>query len=313
VNNKLLNEDLNVFIVTARKSSFVAAAQELGVSPAYVTKRIKILEAELGVKLFHRTTRRVTVSEEGERVYRWAERILDTVDQLYDDVSATRRMPRGQLRICSSFGFGRNIAAPAIARMVRSYPALQVRFEVFDRLVDIASEGFDMDIRVGDEIAPHLVARRLASNHRLLCASPDYLARRGTPQNLAELANHDCLVIKERDHPFGLWKLRNGSDEETVKVTGPLSANNGEIALRWAMEGCGIVLRSFWDARSYLEKGELVAVLQEWRQEANIWAVYPSRLTASARVRVCLKFMEDYFAERGIPGPAYKKQVSLPR
>lgn len=296
MNNPLSNEDLRVFAAVARKSSFAAAAEELGVSPAYVSKRIGILERSLGVRLFHRTTRRVVVSEDGERVYAWAQKILDNIEHLYDEVSATRRMPRGLLRICSSFGFGRTVVAPALARLVSTHPALQVRFEVFDRLVDIAAEGFDLDIRVGDDIAPHLTARRLASNFRVLCASPDYLARRGQPRSLAELSNHDCLAIKERDHPFGVWKLRNGSAEETVKVTGPLSSNNGEIVLQWAVDGAGIVLRSMWDAAPYLNSGELVRVLPEYRQDANVWAVYPPRLTGSAKVRVCVEFLSSYFA-----------------
>ncbi|WP_292937783.1 LysR substrate-binding domain-containing protein [Noviherbaspirillum sp.] len=298
MNNDLANEDLRVFVMVARKASFAGAAEELGMSPAYISKRIGILESVLGVRLFHRTTRRVVVSEDGERVYARAQTILENIDHLYDEVSATRRMPRGQLRICSSFGFGRNVVAPAIAQLIEVYPSLQVRFEVFDRLIDIASDGFDMDIRVGDDIAPHLIAKRLASNYRILCASPRYLARRGTPKTLHELSNHDCLVIKERDHPFGVWKLRSGADEQTVKVTGPLSSNHGEIVVRWAVEGAGIMLRSMWDAGRHIECGELVRILPEYQQEANIWAVYPQRLTGSAKIRVCVEFFQKYFAER---------------
>ena len=295
MNNTPGNEDLRVFTVVARKSSFAAAAEELGVSPAYVTKRVRILEDQLATKLLHRTTRRVTVTEEGERVYHWAQRILDDIDHLMQEVSATRQMPRGTLRISSSFGFGRNVVAPAISELVERYPLLQVRFEVFDRLVDVASEGFDLDVRVGDEIAPHLIARRLASNHRVLCAAPRYLATHGMPRALADLANHACLVIKERDHPFGVWKLRNGAEEQTVKVTGPLSTNNGEIAVGWAIDGRGIVLRSVWDVGPLLADGRLVRVLPDCRQDANVWAVYPSRLSSSAKVRVCVEFLEDYF------------------
>jgi len=298
VKNELLNEDLRVFIEVARRSSFSAAAEALGVSPAYISKRIQLLEAALSVRLFHRTTRRVVVSEDGERVYALAQRILDDIDHLYEEVSSTRRNPRGLLRVCSSFGFGRNVVAPAISQLVRQYPALQVRFEVFDRLVDVATEGFDLDIRVGDEIAPHHIARRLGANHRVLCAAPSYLARRGQPRTLAELASHDCLVIKERDHPFGVWKLRDGGEEQTVKVTGPLSSNNGEIVVRWAVDGHGIALRSTWDVGPLLASGALVQVLPDYRQDANIWAVYPSRLTTSAKIRVCVEFFEAYFRER---------------
>jgi LysR family transcriptional activator of dmlA len=157
-----------------------------------------------------------------------------------------------------------------------------VRFEVFD-----------LDIRIGDGIAPHLIARKLMANHRILCASPEYLKRHGTPRSLAELAGHNCLAIKERDLPFGVWSLRSGGGEETVKVTGSLSSNHGEIALQWAVEGAGIVLRSQWDAQPNLHSGELVQVLPQYTQSANVWAVYPQRLAGSAKVRVCVEFMEQ--------------------
>ncbi len=207
-------EDLRVFGAVVRKSSFVAAAQELGASPAYVSKRIRVLEQQLGVRLLHRTTRRVTLTDAGERAYRWSQRILDDIDQLLQEVGGTQAQPRGTLRVCSSFGFGRRQVAPAMADLVARQPDLQVRLELFDRLVDVAAEGFDLDVRVGDDIAPHLIARRLATNHRVLCASPQYLHRRGAPRGPDELQLHDCLVIKERDHPFGVWRLQCDGREQ---------------------------------------------------------------------------------------------------
>lgn len=296
MNNLPANEDLRVFLVIVRHSSFAAAAEELGTSTAYVSKRIRILEEVLGVRLLHRTTRRVVVTEDGERVFHWAQQVLDDVDQLLQEVSITKRTPRGPLRISSSFGFGRRVVAPMVSRMLARYPQLQVRLEVFDRLVDVAAEGFDLDVRIGDEIAPHLIARRLADNHRVLCAAPSYLARRGTPRSLRDLSNHDCLVTKERDHPFGIWKLRAKGVEQSVKVTGPLSSNNGEIVVQWTVNGGGITLRSLWDVEPLLREGKLVRVLPEWRQEANIWAVYPSRLDNSAKVRVGVEFLQEQFA-----------------
>ena len=281
--------------MVVRKASFAAAALELGASPAYVSKRIKLLEGELGVKLLHRTTRRVTVTPEGEQAFQWAQRILDDIDHLMQEIGAATGEPRGLLRVSSSFGFGRNVVAPAISQLVRQYPQLQVRLDVFDRLVDVAAEGLDLDVRIGDEIAPHLIARKLASNHRVLCAAPAYLQRRGTPRKLDELLGHDCLVIKERDHPFGVWRLRAGAEERSVKVTGALSTNNGEMAVQWALDGMGIVLRSIWDVRADLASGRLEQVLPEWRQEANIWAVYPTRMSRSAKVRVSVDFLQRYF------------------
>ena len=301
MNNPLENEDLRVFVTVVRKRSFVAAAEELGMSPAYVSKRIGVLEGVLGVRLFQRTTRRIAITEDGEQVYVRAQTILDNLDDLIDDVSERRREPSGRVRICSSFGFGRNLVAPAIARLVAAYPGLQIRFEVFDRLVDPVAEGFDLDVRVGDEIAPHLIARRLMDNRRILCAAPAYLAQHGTPKNLQDLTGHQCLPIKERDHPFGVWRLRGRNGEEVVKVSGALSTNHGEIALRWALDGAGIVLRSRWDAQPYLDSGRLVTVLPDYTQEANVWAVYPQRLAGSAKVRVCVEFLAQQLGTHGAP------------
>jgi LysR family transcriptional activator of dmlA len=235
----------------------------------------------------------VVITEDGERAYHWAQKILDDMDHLMEDISTKRQSPRGMLRVCSSFGFGQNIVGPALSQLVEKYPALQIRFEVFDRLVDVGAEGFDLDIRVGDDMAPHHIARQLAPNHRVLCAAPGYVQRHGLPTSLADLANHPCLIIKERDHPFGLWKLRNGPDEQTVKVRGPLSSNHGEIAVNWAVDGRGIVLRSLWDVGPLLQSGQLVQVLPQYTQEANLWAVFPARLETSAKVRVCVEWLQE--------------------
>jgi LysR family transcriptional regulator, transcriptional activator for dmlA len=303
VNSKLPNiEDLEVFVQVAQRSSFVAAAKDLGVSPAYVTKRVRMLETSLGATLFHRTTRRVVVSEDGERTYHWAQKVLDDVDHLVEEIGTKRQTPRGMIRICSSFGFGRRVVAPALSGLGAKYPGLQVRFEVFDRLVDVGAEGFDLDIRIGDEISPHHIAKRLGSNHRVLCASPAYLKKHGRPSTLAELAAHDCLIIRERDHPFGVWRLRSGNKEESVKVRGSLSSNNGEIVVRWAVDGSGIILRSVWDVGPLLKRGKLVRLLPEWTQEANVWAVYPTRLETSAKVRVCIDWLHAAINGPGVLG-----------
>lgn len=297
--NNLPNlEDLAVFVQVARRASFAAAASELGMSTAFISKRIRLLEQNLGVRLLHRTTRRVSVSEDGERVYHWALRILDSVQRMGDEVSALHREPSGQLRIASSLGLGRRFVAPALSELAARYPQLDIRLDVHDRLVDLVAEGVDLDIRVGNEIAANLIAKPLARNRRVLCAAPAYLERRGTPRSLAELTSHDCLVIKERDHPFGVWHLEGPSGEENVKVTGPLSSNHGEVVHQWCLDGRGILLRSWWDVHDSLADGRLVQVLPEYQQQADIWAVHASPLASSARVRVAVEFFRQYFAER---------------
>jgi LysR family transcriptional activator of dmlA len=298
VNNLPNLEDLAVFVQVAKRASFAAAASELGMSTAFISKRIRLLEQNLGVRLLHRTTRRVSVSEDGERVYHWALRILDSVQRMGDEVSALHREPSGQLRIASSLGLGRRFVAPALSELAARYPQLDIRLDVHDRLVDLVAEGVDLDIRVGNEIAANLIAKPLARNRRVLCAAPAYLERRGTPRSLAELTSHDCLVIKERDHPFGVWHLEGPSGEENVKVTGPLSSNHGEVVHQWCLDGRGILLRSWWDVHDSLADGRLVQVLPEYQQQADIWAVHAAPLASSARVRVAVEFFRQYFAER---------------
>jgi len=303
VNNLPNLDDLDIFLQVARRASFAAVAEARGMSAAFVSKRIRLLEADLGVRLLHRTTRRVTVSEEGERVYQWAQQIFEALQRMGDDLDAGQREPAGQLRIASSLGLGRRMVAPALSELAARYPRLDIRLDVHDRLVDLVAEGVDLDIRVGDQIAPNLIARRLARNWRVLCAAPGYLARRGTPKNLADLASHDCLVIKERDHPFGVWHLEGPAGEESVRVTGALSSNHGEVVHQWCLDGRGIVLRSWWDVHDSLADGRLVQVLEGYRQSADIWAVYTAPLAGSAKVRVAVEFFREYFADRfQIPG-----------
>lgn len=294
MNNLPLLNDLRVFMLVARRAGFAAAAEELGVSPAFVSKRVSLLEQTLNVVLLHRTTRRVTITEEGERIYEWAQRILQDVDEMMDELSDVRQVPQGTLRIISSFGFGRRVVAPALALQ---YPQLELRFDVQDRLVDLVNEGVDLDIRVGDDIAPNLIARQLAANHRVLCASPQFLARHPPPKQLSDLAALPCLVIKERDHPFGIWQLHSKEGQHAIKVTGPLSSNHGEIVHQWCLDGQGIALRSWWDVRENIASGHLVHVLPEFFQPANVWAVYVSRLATSAKIRTTVEFLRHYFQQ----------------
>ena len=292
-----LPEDLRVFLTVVRKGGFAAAAEELGLSPAYVSKRIQILETTLGSRLLHRTSRRVALTDDGERVQRWAVRILDDVQQLQDELSEAHTAPRGRLHLCSSFGFGRNHVAPAISLLAEQYPELEIRLDVFDRVVDIVHEGFDLEIHVGDDIAGQHIGRRLVTNNRVLCASPDYLKRRGVPETLQDLQQHDCLVLKERDNAFGIWQLQGPEGEASVRVSGPLSSNSGEIVLQWALDGRGVLLRSMWDVKPLLDQGRLVQVLADYRQSADVWAVYPTRLANSGKLRVCVEFLQAHLRQ----------------
>ena len=293
-------DDLRLFCVVARNRSFAETARELGVSKAVVSKRIALLEAAVGERLFHRTTRNVLLTAQGEIVHQWAQRIVEDVDLMGEAISREKAAPSGLLRICCSTGFGRSRLAPALSELARRFPQLEIQVELFDRPVDLVDEGFQLDIRIGQVREGNVIKRRIARNRRVLCASPAYLARCGTPQSLDELKAHRCIPIRERDQDFGRWELDGPDGPVAIKVSGPLSANNGEIVRQWAIDGHGIILRSTWDVSREIAAGVLVPVLPGYFQQADVWAVYPSRLSVSAKVRVCVEFLEDWFARSGM-------------
>jgi LysR family transcriptional activator of dmlA len=296
VNSLPLLDDLRVFCAVVRHKSFAAAARAQGLSNAAVSKRVALLEGTMGVRLLHRTTRTVALTEPGQVVHGWALRILEDVEQMADAVSSAGQAPSGLLRICTSSGFGRNRVSPALSALAQRYPALEIQLELLDRAVDVVGEDFHLDIRVGQAHEPHLISRRIATNARVLCAAPAYLDLHGMPATLAALAQHRCIVIRERHGDFGRWTLRGPRGEETVKVGGPLSASNGEVVHQWALDGHGIILRSSWDVGPALAAGTLVRVLPAYEQPADVWAIYPSRLSTSAKLRVCVEFLEAWLA-----------------
>ena len=201
-------DDLRLFCVVARNRSFAETSRELGVSKAVVSKRIALLESAVQEKLFHRTTRNVSLTAQGEIVHQWAQRILEDVDLMGEAISREKAAPSGLLRICSSTGFGRSRLAPALSALARQYPQLEIQVELFDRLVDLVEEGFQLDIRIGQVREGNVIKRRIARNRRVLCAAPAYLERFGMPQSLDNLKAHRCIPIRERDQDFGRWELK---------------------------------------------------------------------------------------------------------
>lgn len=280
--------ELRVFCAVGRCGSFVGAARDLGMSPAHVSKRIALLEQRLGITLFHRTTRRVAISDEGELVYRRARQVLDELDELTHAVAQVKAEPAGTLRISTSLRLGRNHVSHVLSALRERHPALDVWLELVDRRVDVIAEGFDVDVRVGPVGEPHLIAHRLAASDRILCAAPAYLARRGEPKSLADLAQHDCLLFREREQPFGTWRMEGPAGAESVKVTGPVGSNHSDIVHNWALDGHGVILLSVWDVAADVRAGRLVQVLPAWRQPADVWAVTASRSGSSPKVKACI-------------------------
>jgi len=292
--------DLEFFTQLVKQGSLAALARELGVTPPAITARLAQLEKRLGVRLLNRTTRRLSVTHEGEIYLATGARLLEELQELEQTVSSSRGTPKGLLRVNATFGFGRRHIAPAVVEFARRYPEVEVQLELTDRSVNLADKAFDIGIWFGTVPDSRMVARKIVSNRRLLCASPEYLKRAGVPQVPRDLQSHQCIVLRESDAAYGTWYLTRASKQETIKVRGVLSTNDGETGVLWALAGYGILMRSEWDIHEHVNAGRLVPVLADWALPvADIFAVYPERANLSAKVSAFIDFLTDWFSKEG--------------
>ncbi len=286
--------ELGFFSTLARCGSLSAAAREIGLSTAAVSKRLALMEARLGVVLVTRSTRRMGLTPEGEVYLAQARRILAEIDDLERSLGASRGTPQGLLRVNATLGFGRSHVAPVISRFVQDHPQVQVQLQLSVNPPPLSDDAFDVCVRFGMPPDSRAIARLVARNRRLLCASPDYLARCGEPRTPADLVRHNCIGIRQGDEAFGLWRLAGGRGTaptdppaQAIKTRGNLTTNDGEIAVGWALQGHGILMRAEWDIQRHLRSGALVALLADHpTPDADIYAVYPQRHQLAARVRL---------------------------
>ena len=287
---------MQFFVLIARHGSLAAAARAIDLTPPAATKRLAALEARLGARLLNRTTRSISLTSEGETYLRHATRILAEVEEMEDLVSQGRATPRGLLRVNATLGFGRTTIAPLVSAFAVRYPEVEVQMEVTDRPVDLVDSGFDLAIRFGALPDQRLNARRIMSNRRFLCASPAYLKRHGTPASLADLARHRCIIHRQNDDAYGIWRFLHQDHTEVVKVQGALSSNDGDIVLGWALDGHGILIRSEWDLARYLDSGRLKIVLPEFTlPAADLFVYYPSQRNQTVRARAFIDFLAEHF------------------
>lgn len=289
--------DLNFFSLLIKQGSMASAAQDLGVTPPAVSKRLALLERRLGVRLLQRTTRRMSLTPEGELYLNDGARVLRELETLEARISGSRDTPQGLVKVGATLGFGRRYIAPALSSLVKAYPNIEVQLALNDRHINLVEQGFDAVIRFGDLPDNRLTARLLARNRRVLCATPEYLAEFGAPQSPSELSRHRCLFIREADETYGTWHLRQGQRHETVKVHSPLSSNDGETVLTWALAHHGILMRSIWDVATLIKTGTLHPVLPEWTlPAADIYVVFPTRDHLSAKTRALVDHLVTEFA-----------------
>lgn len=292
----VLPSDLSFFSTLAASGSLSAAARELGLTAAAVSKHLTQMESRAGVGLINRTTRRMMLTPEGELYLQHARRILDEIDELAELLGTSTRSPKGLLRVNATLGFGRSHVAPAISRFVAKYPQVQVQLQLSVTPPPLTDDTFDVCIRFGEPPDARVIARRLADNRRLLCAAPSYIASRGMPTTAHDLTRHNCIGIRQGDEAYGVWRLTSGRGAsrktEAVRISGTLTTNDGEIAVKWALEGHGILMRAEWDIQQYLADGSLVRVLPDHdTPNADIFAVYSQRHQMSNRIRAFVDFI----------------------
>jgi len=295
--------DLGFFSTLASAGSLSAAARELGITTPAVSKHLALMESRLGVSLVVRTTRRMSLTPEGELYLESARRILGEIDGMEELLGLSKATPKGLLRVNATLGFGRSHVAPLISRFVRKHPQVEVQLQLSVNPPPLTEDSFDVCVRFGAPPDSRVIARYIAPNRRLLCASPAYLSKHGVPKIPNDLTKHNCIGIRQGEEAYGVWRLTSGRGKsattEAVKTRGNLTTNDGEIAVNWALEGHGVLMRAEWDIERYLRNGRLVHVLPQYHTpDADIHAVYPQRHQLAARVRAFVDFVALSFSQQ---------------
>jgi DNA-binding transcriptional LysR family regulator len=255
-----------------------------------VSRRIAALEEELSTRLLHRTTRSVSLTPEGEAFLPYALVILDAEEGARSELGQERSAVRGHLKLTAPSVFGQEVILPMLTTLLRQHPELKVELDLSDRVFDIVASGYDLAIRIATLKDSDLVARRLAANARVLCASPEYLADRGVPRKLADLDHHDCILLT----PVGKWPFVIDGELHRVPLSGRFTTTSVEAVRAVALNGCGVAMLARWDVRQYLLTGRLVELPLDdaSTEQLSIWAVTPTRRYVPPRVKVFLDALE---------------------
>jgi len=287
---------MTIFVRTVQEGGFSAAARVLDLSPSAVSKQISRLEDHLGVRLLNRSTRHISLTEEGRAFYERCARIVAEIEEAEEWVAASQGTVRGVLRLASTPVFAKHHVLPLLPEFMGRYPELQIALEVTDRSVDLVEEGFDVAIRFTEQLSdPSLVARPLAVNRRVICATPSYLAAHGTPRTPEELSRHNCLRLYTVS-TFNDWEFEGPEGNCVLHVTGNFETNSADALYHAALAGLGIARLSTYVIGPDLKSGRLVRLLPEFvHEKASILAVYPHRRHLSLKVRTFIDFLVDKF------------------
>lgn len=291
--------DLNLFLRVLDLGSISAAARSLDLSVAVASQRLKRLERGLGVRLLHRTTRQLQPTPEGVALADQGRHLIEELDVLTSSLASHAKSIAGTLRVTLPASFGRQYISPVLPKFMARHPRLRLDIDLSDQMRDLVSEGLDLAIRIGTLKDSELVATRLAANRRVLCASPDYLRRHGTPKQPADLARHECLLMSSNRESPNVWHLRGPDGKEFgVRLQGRLRGNLGEVIRDAALGGLGIALHSTWHVCEDLRAGRLKIVLPDYQlPDSGIYAVMPQRRMVLPRVRAFVEFLGQQFGD----------------
>ncbi|MGA5504954.1 LysR family transcriptional regulator [Streptomyces umbrinus] len=303
---KMSIDDLQFFQVVAASETLTAASHQLGCSLPVISKRLRALEERLDVQLAQRGTRRLVLTSEGALYASRLDSILDQLRELEDLVTNRSGEVRGSLVVQATLGLGRAHVAPLVAEFAALHPKLQVQLHTSALPLRPHRREFDVAVHVGSPPDSSMRMRRLAENRRVPCAAPSYLDRRGAPTRVEDLAQHDCIVLRENESDFALWRFGDVSDPRHVRVRGSLSSNDGDVVTNWALEGRGVIMRSEWHVRPHIERGELVRVLPHVpTPAADIYALLEDDGHVPRRVTELI----DHLAAR-LPGRLGRSRVA---
>ncbi len=296
-------KELESFVAVVTRGSLTAAALAEGVAPAIMGRRLDALEERLGVKLLVRTTRKLTLTHEGSAFLEDCQRVLSDVANMEASVSAGGVKASGHLRITAPAGFGRRHVAPLVPKFRALHSDVTLSLNLSDRVIDIAGEGFDCAVRVGDMPDSSLVSVRLADNRRLCVATPAYLKTHGTPLQPSELSKFDCLTLSSDASQTRGWAFNTPNSNGDIEVNylrpnGPLDCSDGQVLHDWCLAGYGIAWRSTWEVEAEIASGKLVAILEDFAAPPNgIYAVFPQRKHMALRVRLWIDFLKDNYSQ----------------
>ena len=294
-------KQIEAFANAALRGSLAEAARLSEVTPAIIGRRIDGLEQRLGVKLLLRSTRKLTLTQEGQAFLEDCQRVLADLGNAEAAVSLGSIRARGHLRVSAPAGFGRRHVAPLVAEYLSAHPDVRVSLDLSDRVVDLINEGVDCAVRIGEMTDSNLISTRLAEMRRVIVAAPSYLAMHGVPFAPSELIEHNCLSLGQQRG----WSLRVGSELQLVKVAGTLECNDGAVLHEWALAGKGLAWRSLWEVGDDIAAGRLQTVLDDYAAPpVGIYAVFPDRRHLPLRVRLFIDLLKscyvssDYWEER---------------